>query len=250
MSKTTAFILIVIAFVIGVGVGAFGLLWATGGTGAPSRDVGEMAPTLEMNDADNNDNDASNTANNPGEPVRYRIVSGESEARFYIDEVLLGNETTVVGVTQDVAGDLIVDFSNPSQSEVGTIAVNARTLATDNDFRNQAIRGQILQSAQDQYEFVMFEPSTLENLPTEPVEAGTTIEFQITGDLTVRGVTNPVTFDASVTRAEDGSLRGTATTTILYSDFGISIQAPPTVSNIGDEVTLEIEFVAQPTDDE
>lgn len=244
MSKTTAFILIVIAFVIGVGVGAFGLLWATGGTGTPSRDVGEMAPTLEMND------DEANNADNPGEPVRYRIVSDESEARFYIDEVLLGNEATVVGVTQDVAGDFIVDFSNPSQSEVGTIAVNARTLATDNDFRNQAIRGQILQSAQDQYEFVTFEPSALENLPSEPVEPGETIEFQISGDLTVRGATNPVTFDASVTRAEDGSLQGTATTTILYSDFGISIQAPPSVSNIGDEVILEIEFVAQPTEDE
>ena len=66
----------------------------------------------------------------------FEIVPAESEARFVIDEVLRGAPKTVVGTTDQVAGQLALDPVDLSSAQVGTIQVNARTLATDNDFNH------------------------------------------------------------------------------------------------------------------
>jgi len=173
----------------------------------------------------------------------FRIEQTESEVRFNIDETLNGNRITVVGTTDQVAGDIVVDFDNPGSSQVGTIRINVRTLTTDNRFRNDALRARILRSAEDEFEFAEFTPTDLANLP-ESVSVGDTIEFQITGDLTVRGTTNSVTFDTTVTVVSADRLEGYATATILYRDFGLVIPNVPSVSDVADEVILEIEFVA------
>lgn len=177
--------------------------------------------------------------------VLYRITEEESTAHFKINEVLAGNPTTVVATTRRVAGDIIVNFADPPASQVGTVAVNARTLKTDNEFRDQSIRGQILRSSEDDYEFVMFVPTELIGLPSSPVTIGETVEFQIVGDLTIVDVTRSVTFDASVTVVSLERIEGFASVQVLYSDFGLTVNPPPTVASVEDQVTLEIELVAQ-----
>lgn len=269
MAKSTAFILIILAFVAGVAAGALGLLYVTGGNAEPSRDVQSVVPTLAVNDNDTDDapadtdtdttedsdaNTEADTTDNTDasasdDETLYRINAEQSEARFIIDEVLFGNPKTVVGVTSDVAGDLIVNFSDPSASTVGQIAVSARTLTTDNNQRNQALRGRILQSSTDEFEFITFVPTAINGLPAEPVAEGESIEFEIVGDLTVRGTTNEVTFNTTLTLQPDNTLNGLAVTTILYPDFGITVQAPPSVSNISEEVILELEFTAVEVDE-
>jgi polyisoprenoid-binding protein YceI len=150
----------------------------------------------------------------------------------------------VVGTTSRVAGDLIVDFASPAQSQVGVIAINARTLKTDQEFRDQAIRGQILQSSRDEFEFITFEPTGYTGLPDGPAQVGDTLSFQVTGNLTIRDVTREATFDTSVTVETAERLSGTTSTVIRYSDFDITIRTPPTVSGVGETVTLELDFVA------
>ncbi len=185
-------------------------------------------------------------ASEAGQPERalFRISQDESEARFKIEEVLFGNPTTVVGVTRRVAGDIIVNFRNPSASQIGVIAVNARTLKTDQEFRDQSIRGQILQSSRDEYEFIRFTPVELINLPDTPVTLGSPIAFQIRGDLTIRDVTRSVTFDATAALVAPDRLEAQASVTVLYRDFGLEIKAPPQVSSVGESVTLELDLVA------
>jgi polyisoprenoid-binding protein YceI len=173
----------------------------------------------------------------------FRISQEESEVRFNIDETLNGNRITVVGATNQVAGDIVVDFSDPGSSQVGTIRINARTLETDNRFRNDALRARILRSAEDEFEFAEFTPTDLTGLPAS-VEVGDTFEFEIIGDLTVRGTTNSLTFTTTVTVTSAERLDGTATATILYSDFGLVIPDVPSVSDVADEVILEIDFAA------
>jgi polyisoprenoid-binding protein YceI len=170
-------------------------------------------------------------------------VTDGSEARFNIFEELRGAPTDVIGSTDQVAGDVIVDFDNPQSSTVGTIVINARTLATDNVFRDQAIRSRILQSARDEYEFIEFVPSGIEGLP-ETVSEGDTFTFDITGDLTIRGVTREETFETSVTVTGPDQIEGSATTTVMYPDYGLSIPSAPGVANVSEEVTLEIDFTA------
>jgi polyisoprenoid-binding protein YceI len=173
--------------------------------------------------------------------VIFEIVQAESEARFLIDEVLNGSPNTVVGVTDQVAGEIAVYPDDPTRSRIGTIRVNARTLTTDNGFRNRAIKNRILNT--DAYEFVTFTPTELVGLPASAA-VGESYAFQVVGDLTVRDVTRSVTFDATITPASDTRLEGNARTTILYPDFGISIPKVPSVASVEDEVTLELDFVA------
>jgi polyisoprenoid-binding protein YceI len=176
-------------------------------------------------------------------PVLYEILQSESEARFKIDEVLRGNPKTVVGVTDQVAGEILFNPDDPSSTQIGTILVNARTLATDDDRRNRAIGNQILDTGA--YEFISFSPTEIIGLPDE-VSVGDNVSFQIKGDLTIRDVTNEVTFDATVTVVSEDRLVGTATATVLKEDYGLTIPNVPFVANVGEEVVLEIDFVAAP----
>lgn len=180
------------------------------------------------------------TVSVPGETT-YTLVQKDSEARFLIDEVLRGSDFTVVGATNQVAGDLAFSLDNPQGAEVGTIRVNARTLATDSEFRDRAIKNRILYT--DDYEFVTFTPTELTGLPDE-VAVGEPFAFQMTGDLTITDVTRPVTFDVSVTPTAAGALEGLASATFPYADFELSIPASQAVQAVADELRLELTFVA------
>ena len=206
--------------------GAFVMLNITAGTGEASEDI--SAPELESE----------------GEATVYRIIPESSEVRFLIDEVLRGSDFTAVGITNDVAGDIAIDLNNPANTELGLIRVNVRTLETDSSNRNRALRSFILKSAQDEFEFAEFQPTELVNLP-DSVSVGDSFSFQILGDLTISGVTNPVTFDATVTLDSENQLSGQAVTTVLYPDFDLTIPNAPFVASVDDDVRLEIDFVAE-----
>ncbi len=175
------------------------------------------------------------------EPAIFEIVQAESEARFIIDEVLRGSPVTVVGVTNQVAGQIAIDPTNPAATQLGEVRVNARTLATDNDFRNRAIKNQILDT--NTYEYVSFQPTELVGLP-ETATVGQPFTFQVVGDLTIRDVTQQVTFDVTVTPVSESRIEGLATTTFPYRDFGLAIPDAPSVDTVADGVTLELAFVA------
>lgn len=174
----------------------------------------------------------------------YRINAELSEVRFIIYEELFGNPKDVVGGTHQVAGDIIVDYGSAASSRVGEIRINARTLETDDENRTRALRNQILQSRLDDYEFISFVPTALSGLSSGPVAVGDTVTFQITGDLTVRNITQPVTFDATATLVSEQRLQGSATATTTRAAFQLSIPNAPGVANVADEVALEIDFVA------
>lgn len=176
-------------------------------------------------------------------PLVFEIVPAESQASFIINEVLNGAPKTVVGTTSQVAGQIAVDAANPAGARVGTIQVNARDLTTDNEFRNRAIKNRILET--DAYELITFVPTAINGLP-EQATVGEAFDFQIVGDLTIRNVTRPVTFDVTLVPANDTRLEGKASTTVAYADFEIVIPAARAVSAVEDTVTLQLEFVATP----
>jgi polyisoprenoid-binding protein YceI len=171
----------------------------------------------------------------------YQVSQQDSEVRFIIDEVLNGAPKTVVGITDQVSGEIALDWSDPASVQVGTILVNARTLTTDNDFRNRAIKNQILVT--DTFEFITFVPTQITNVPSA-VSINEPYEFQIVGNLTVRDTTREVVFDVVVVPVSATSIEGSAGTTILYADYGITIPQARSVTSVSDEVRLEIEFVA------
>jgi hypothetical protein len=53
--------------------------------------------------------------------------------------VLRGTPYTVVGRTAQVAGQLVLDTSDTSTAQLGTVLVDARTLVTDDAQRDRAL---------------------------------------------------------------------------------------------------------------
>lgn len=260
MSRTVRTIVGLVVLVVLVGVGAFAYIYISGGSGEASAPI--SAPTLELVSAEATTTptpeatseataetsaaataETSSAASSTSSPTVFNIDSTQSQVSFTLTEELRNVPTTVVGTTDQVAGQIAVDFSNPTTAQLGEIRINARTLATDQDMRNRTIRSQILQSAQDQYEYITFQPTALSGLP-DSITIGTPVTFQITGDLTIRDITKSITFDATVTPDSATQLTGKATTTVQRADFDLNIPNVPGVANVSEDVQLEIDFVA------
>ena len=245
---------VIIGIIIGIAVivvvviaGASLSIYIRGGSGEPSEEI--SAPTLEPRAAETEaatpseemvETEASVETND----LLFHIIPEESEVRFVLNEVLRGQPTQVTGRTSEVAGDILVDRVNPANSVIGTIRINVRTLQTDQEMRNRAIRAEILESARDEYEFAQFEPTELIGMP-ESVEVGTPFSFTIVGNLTVRDITSEVTFEVTVNPISEMMIEGSASAQVLRSDFELEIPSAPGVANVTNEVMLEIDFVAE-----
>ena len=178
---------------------------------------------------------------NPGAGPRvFQINQDESQVQFSIYEELRGAPKTVIGVSNQVAGEAAVDFNDLSTAQLGVIQIDARTLKTDDNQRNRAIGNRILHT--DQYEYITFTPTQIMGLNGSAV-VGQSFTFQIAGNLTIQDVTQPIVFDATVLVEAPDRLSGTATTTIQRGDFNLVIPNVPFVANAGEDVTLEINFV-------
>ena len=80
---------------------------------------------------------------------------------------------------------------------------------------------------------------------TLPLTGSGDFAFQLTGDLTLHGVTKSVTFDVKATRA-DGKLSATATAnpSWMFGDFGMRPPSSFSVLSIVDEIRMEFALVA------
>lgn len=122
------------------------------------------------------------------------------------------------------------------------ISVDMTTITTDDRQRTDSIR-------RDPLEVTRFPTSEL--VPTKtsgltlPLARSGDFTFQLTGDLTLHGVTKTVTFDVKATRS-DGKLTATATASPSwkFGDFGMQPPTSFSVLSIVDEIRMEFELVA------
>ena len=173
----------------------------------------------------------------------FQLAQEGTEARFYIDEVLMGQDKRVLGVTAQVEGQITLDPANPSSAQIGAIRINARDFSTDSERRNGAIQRFVLESNQDQYQYITFEPTTIQDLPAT-VTLGQPFSFTVVGNLTIRDITRAETFQVSVTPNSETELVGLGSTTIIRDNYGLTIPSVPSVANVSEEVLLEIQFRA------
>lgn len=205
-----------------------------------AEEMEEVEATAETAVEEMVEEDSAEVATADGATI-YTITPEGSLVRFELDEDLRGERITVVGSTDQVAGQISLDFANPANSQVGVMQINARGLATDNNFRNRAIQNEILETGS--YEFITFTPTSVDGLP-DSVAVGDEVSFTITGDLTVREVTQPATFDVVATLVSDTEIAGTASSVIVLTDYDINIPSVPSVANVEEEVELYIDFTA------
>lgn len=174
----------------------------------------------------------------------FKIVPGESTVTYEVEEVFLNQNNAfnlAVGVTSAVEGEIMVDRVNPQNSSIEPITVDISQFTSDNQRRDNAIRERFLQSAQ--FPNVILNPTGIQGLPGTYQE-GEQISFQVTGDLTIREVTRPVTFDVTLV-GEGDTITGEATTMILMSDFGFGPISIAGILNTEDEVNVKFDFVAR-----
>ena len=106
---------------------------------------------------------------------------------------------------------------------------------------DRAIRERWLESSK--YPLATFVATGVQNLPTD-ADFGKDVSFQVAGDMTIRDVTQPLTWD--MTANLDGeTLSGNASTFLYMRDFGFG---PPDIAGIlkvTDGVTVTVQFTAQ-----
>lgn len=240
----------ILALALALGGGALGYLYFAGGSGEPSTEL--TTPTIAATPTTVASESTESTGTEPavtgptvaGGVESFVIDPARSVASFEIDEELRGSPKRVVGTTAEVAGQFQVDPSDSSTVQFSQIVVNARTFVTDSGNRDRAIRGPvILNSASDEFEFITFDASSVEGL-SGPLSVGERLEFTVTGGLLIRDTSNTVTFDVTATLVDQGTIEGSASTTVLRSDYGIGIPNAPGVANVGDEVLIRLDFVA------
>ena len=165
----------------------------------------------------------------PEGELEYTFAAG-SEVRFIIDEELRGSPFTVVGTNSNLSGTFTVDTAGPTLLDGGRVVIGAADFVTDSDRRNEAIDRFILQVAD--HPELLFE-----------IESASPAE--VTGSLTIRGVTNPVTFGAKL-GGDPASYTFSGSATVDRTLWEIVIPSVPFVANVSEEVTLEFDFVLEP----
>jgi len=176
-------------------------------------------------------------------PILYQIDAQQSEVRYEVGETFFENNrfAVAIGRTRGIAGEVLVDFSRPANSQIGEIVVDISQLTSDESRRDNFIRRSALESAS--YPHATFRTLALEGLP-ESVTLGDTLTFTVRGELTVKETTLPVAWKVTLTVGE-GRLSGTAEGQVLMSDFGVG---PIRISSLATEdlVKLFFDFVLVP----
>lgn len=186
--------------------------------------------------------EVSDGASAGGELRVYQIAQDASQVTFQLDEDLRGERITVVGSTDQVAGELALNLADLSTAQIGVIQINARTLLTDNNFRNRAIQNEILETGA--YEFITFTPTAILDLPASAA-VGQEVAFTVEGDLTIRDVTQPVSFQVVAVAQSETELTGQASTIVEREAFGLVIPQVRNVANVEEVVELTINFTAR-----
>jgi len=175
----------------------------------------------------------------------YTIDKSHSEVSFKVRHFF----TKVPGRFNDFAGTITYDDKNLATSAVD-VTIQTASIFTNNDRRDNHLR------SDDFFAADKFPTITFKSTKITPGDGG---KFKIAGDLTMRGVTKPVTLDAealgmgAVTAGGNsmGTRAGfTAATTINRKDWGVSwnkvLDNGSTMLDDNVAIELNVEAVQQP----
>lgn len=165
----------------------------------------------------------------------YDLDFVHSQLGFSVVHLMI---TRVHGVFTSWKGDVALDLDEPSKSTV-SITIDAASVDTRNPQRDGHLR------SPDFFDTANHPTITFKATSVRKSATGLTLD----GELTLRGVTKPVTFEAQGgTRAKDSQGRDRvgfhAHATIKRSDFGVSWSAtyPGGSVVVADEVTLALDL--------
>ncbi|MEZ5143768.1 MAG: YceI family protein [Acidimicrobiales bacterium] len=175
----------------------------------------------------------------PGQTV-YRIDASRSSVGYEVDEVLAGVRRTARGTTRGVAGDVLVDANDPAATKVGQVVVDVAQLTSDEALRDQRLQHDFLEAAT--YPLATFTPTGLTGVPAA-IADGTDYPITVSGDLTVKATTSPVTLTGTARRSGD-ELHVRATSEVSLAQVGVGPISLLGFVSVDDEATLSFDLVA------
>lgn len=173
--------------------------------------------------------------------TRFEVARG-SKADYRVREQLarLNFPNDAVGTTENVTGAIVIrpDGSFAPESK---LTVDLRTLKTDEPKRDGFVRENTLET--NRYPLAEFVPRRQKGLPT-PLPASGAANFQLTGDMTLHGVTAEQTWDVAATFAADG-VAAKATTRFNFAKFKITVPRVFGLLSVDDDIRLELNLRLQ-----
>lgn len=230
---------IVVACVVVVGLVVAGALWWYLRDDAPAEvDLQTAAASV------------TTVAGAPAEPVTlegewtvdtatgthdFETATG-SFAGFRVEEELSGiGSTTAVGRTGDVAGTMTIEDDTVT---VATFTVDLTTIVTDRDRRDDRVQDAL---DTDRFREAMFELTEPIDLPAD-AESGAEIAVDAVGELTIHGVTNPVTIPLEA-KLTGNTVVVVGSVELTFSDYGIDAPRAPIVLSVDDHAVLELQLL-------
>jgi len=158
-------------------------------------------------------------------------VAAGSTAGYRATEVLFGQTNEAAGRTEDVTGTLEIDGTSATTV---SIEVDLTTLSSDESIRDGQVQSRILETSQ--FPTATFEVTDPVALPE--LRNGQVASIDVTGDLTLHGVTQPVTISLDVkATGDDFVVQGSAP--VVMADHEIE---PPSIGgfvSVSDEGSFE-----------
>ena len=148
-------------------------------------------------------------------------------------EIINGFDTEGVGETDQITGELVIEGTTVTAA---SFTVDMTTFESDSSRRDGQFDGRIM--SVDQFPtatFVLTEPIEFGAVPAD----GEQITAEATGELTLRGVTNPVTFDL-VAQTSEGRIGVLGDIPVVFADYEIP---NPSFGTISTEDNGLLEFV-------
>jgi len=174
--------------------------------------------------------------------LHFFIDASASSAKYVVSEKLarLPVESDAVGETKEIGGDIYLTPNGMATTNKSSFKVDLRNLKSDESLRDRFIRDNTLQASQ--FPFAEFAITAITGFPANYTE-GTEVPVTIAGNMTIHGVTKPLSFTSKARRAGT-ALTGIADADFKMSDFGIS---PPTVpiAKAHDEIHVQVVIVAK-----
>jgi polyisoprenoid-binding protein YceI len=168
----------------------------------------------------------------------YTIDPSHSRVGFVARHAMV---TKVRGGFNEFAGSFTIDATNPSASSA-ELTIEAASIDTRNADRDAHLRSNDF-FAMEQHPQLRFVSTTIERV-------GDT-EYQVTGDLTLRGITKPVTIDLEYTGSAVDPYGNTrvgfeGVTQVNRKDWGVNWNTALEAGGVlvSEKVTLEFEISA------
>lgn len=176
--------------------------------------------------------------------VRFVVAPTGNEARYRVTEQLAGFElpNDAVGVTGKVSGGISVDDKGAIVAGDSRIVVDVTALKSDKDRRDGYVQRRLLET--EKFPTVELTPTAIRGLPLPlPGQQGRAgpQQLEMTGNLTVRGVTRPTTWRVTASY-DNGKVTGTAATAFTFADFQMEKPRVPVVLSVVDTIRLEYDF--------